>query len=1192
MLTGVNLPAAQLQVAMGIPLDRIPDIRRLFGREPFGDDHIDFELELRNRKSKAVEIQNASQKLVPKETKNALPVFWEKEIADLGLKDGHVIATRITAENPDKGFTPTSGAIREINFRSTENVWGYFSVDSSGSVHEFADSQIGHLFSWGATREIARRRIVLALKEMSIRGDIRTTTEYLVKLLEHYDFVTNAITTSWLDERIRLKDIHMGKVGAGDITPPGATFYKKEKTSNDKGVPAHVNRTAITLEKAKPSMIVESSETKKAKPVDLLDPLIVVLIGAMTEASLLLKKRERTYLGYLARGHLPSKDLLSVSCTITLVLNDVKYNLKVNKTGSMSYIVENLHQQEQSTFAGTANSNAESNALVRRRSRRHRDHLTNLITTQGSVRPLPDGGFLVLVGRGLNMSNQDEKEEARSDSQYLSLQGTTAGTSHVTYRTYSPGEGVRYEIGGQTYIFEEEYDPTVLRCPMAGKLTRYLVANGDNVVKGQAFCEVEVMKMQMPLKVEEDGVISLCIPAGSVLKVNDVLANLTLKDASKVKKADLYQGSLSACLSKNLTLNSKQISQLSSLKSKLLKPNHVKRRSLQILNNVLMGYCVPIPMIRSSLLNLITALEDPRLPFCEFEEELARLTSRLPAPMNSELKRTLYKARKRKLPFPLQSLSKTLQFYIKTLAKLAVKKSNGDSSKKKRGKQLVNAPSILTSAERQQKRVEEEAKLRLLFAPLLNVLRTHSGDRDGSDDVAIWASMDDGISKDGSILGSTQQRSRSHVVDILGDLLSDYLCVEQEFCKGWPFEDVIKYQANGLRTSENEGSANDDGDNDEKKNSAKYGVGENLRPVLHLARSHTQLARKHTVIIAVLKTLKKMALRSFWEHRKTQQQEKEEKDEKTKAKAKSKGGLPSLSDSASSESNAHDIFSTKLVSLLAQLASLGAKDWDNARAYSDITLAARQLLMRYESSSQERWEIFETKLAKATISNLQLLHGSHVLRKSDASTTKPTYRRSQELMHELVNASQSVFDIIVAFFESYNTTEIIARVIALETEKLMLQSNKKIAALEDSKEKPLTKLLIEEVEHVKVKTGLAVQNLLRNTDLSVLQSAEQVQGLSASVSGDNSMQQRIAENHCALLKLSQTALEVYIRRMYRAYHIQDIETDVLPDISSAGQAKNGLSGENPKFAQPMNFLISTFSFTALEVNALPVGITS
>jgi acetyl-CoA carboxylase / biotin carboxylase 1 len=36
-------------------------------------------------------------------------------------------------------------------------VWGYFSVDSSGLVHEFADSQFGHLFATGKDREAARK---------------------------------------------------------------------------------------------------------------------------------------------------------------------------------------------------------------------------------------------------------------------------------------------------------------------------------------------------------------------------------------------------------------------------------------------------------------------------------------------------------------------------------------------------------------------------------------------------------------------------------------------------------------------------------------------------------------------------------------------------------------------------------------------------------------------------------------------------------------------------------------------------------------------------------------------------------------------------------------------------------------------------------------------------------------------------
>jgi len=80
-----------------------------------------------------------------------------------------VIAARITAENPDEGFKPTSGTISRIKFQSTPNVWGYFSVGADGGIHEFADSQFGHLFAKGPTREEARKSLVMALKEIEVR---------------------------------------------------------------------------------------------------------------------------------------------------------------------------------------------------------------------------------------------------------------------------------------------------------------------------------------------------------------------------------------------------------------------------------------------------------------------------------------------------------------------------------------------------------------------------------------------------------------------------------------------------------------------------------------------------------------------------------------------------------------------------------------------------------------------------------------------------------------------------------------------------------------------------------------------------------------------------------------------------------------------------------------------------------------
>ncbi|RVE63621.1 hypothetical protein OJAV_G00138120 [Oryzias javanicus] len=143
MVADVNLPTAQLQIAMGIPLHRIKDIRVLYGLQPWGDCPIDFEA-----------------------------------LSNTPCPRGHVIAARITSENPDEGFKPSSGTVQELNFRSNKNVWGYFKAISN---------------------------MVVALKELSIRGDFRTTVEYLIKLLETESFQHNSIDTGWLDRLIAEK---------------------------------------------------------------------------------------------------------------------------------------------------------------------------------------------------------------------------------------------------------------------------------------------------------------------------------------------------------------------------------------------------------------------------------------------------------------------------------------------------------------------------------------------------------------------------------------------------------------------------------------------------------------------------------------------------------------------------------------------------------------------------------------------------------------------------------------------------------------------------------------------------------------------------------------------------------------------------------------------------------------------------
>nr|XP_033810269.1 acetyl-CoA carboxylase 2 isoform X2 [Geotrypetes seraphini] len=245
MICDVNLPAAQLQIAMGIPLHRIKDIRILYGEKPWADSSISF----------------------LKPVKAPSP-------------RGHVIAARITSENPDEGFKPSSGTVQELNFRSSKNVWGYFSVAAAGGLHEFADSQFGHCFSWGENREEAISNMVVALKELSIRGDFRTTVEYLIKLLETESFQNNDIDTGWLD-----------------------------------------------------LLIAEKVQAEKP------DTMLGVVCGALNVADALFRICMTDFLHSLERGQvLPADTLLNI-VDVELVAESIKYSLKVARQSPTTYVI-------------------------------------------------------------------------------------------------------------------------------------------------------------------------------------------------------------------------------------------------------------------------------------------------------------------------------------------------------------------------------------------------------------------------------------------------------------------------------------------------------------------------------------------------------------------------------------------------------------------------------------------------------------------------------------------------------------------------------------------------------------------------------------------------------------------------------------------------------------------------------------
>ncbi|KAF4635320.1 hypothetical protein G7Y89_g2785 [Cudoniella acicularis] len=250
MVSGVNLPAAQLQVAMGLPLHRIRDIRLLYGADPQTSSEIDFDFSKENSSL-------TQRRPAPK---------------------GHTTACRITSEDPGEGFKPSSGMMHELNFRSSSNVWGYFSVGTAGGIHSFSDSQFGHIFAYGESRSASRKHMVVALKELSIRGDFRTTVEYLIKLLETPAFEDNTITTGWLDELITNK---------------------------------------LTAERP--------------------DPMLAVVCGAVCKAHIASEACIAEYRTSLEKGQVPAKDILKTVFPIDFIYDGHRYKFTATRSSLDSY---------------------------------------------------------------------------------------------------------------------------------------------------------------------------------------------------------------------------------------------------------------------------------------------------------------------------------------------------------------------------------------------------------------------------------------------------------------------------------------------------------------------------------------------------------------------------------------------------------------------------------------------------------------------------------------------------------------------------------------------------------------------------------------------------------------------------------------------------------------------------------------
>ena len=119
--------------------------------------------------------------------------------ADVRL-DGWAVETRIYAEDPYRGFLPSTGRlVRYRPPREGEGVRVDDGVAEGGEVSIFYDPMIAKLITAGATREQAIDRQIEALDGFAIEG-IGHNVDFLSALMQHPRFRAGALTTGFIAE--------------------------------------------------------------------------------------------------------------------------------------------------------------------------------------------------------------------------------------------------------------------------------------------------------------------------------------------------------------------------------------------------------------------------------------------------------------------------------------------------------------------------------------------------------------------------------------------------------------------------------------------------------------------------------------------------------------------------------------------------------------------------------------------------------------------------------------------------------------------------------------------------------------------------------------------------------------------------------------------------------------------------------
>jgi 3-methylcrotonyl-CoA carboxylase alpha subunit len=115
--------------------------------------------------------------------------------------EGHAVEARLYAEDPEKGFLPSTGKLWALDFGAAEGVRIDTGVEEGAEVSPYYDPMIAKVIAHGATRDEALDRLGAALAGTVVAGP-RTNVTFLKALTEAEGFRAGDFDTGFIDRNV------------------------------------------------------------------------------------------------------------------------------------------------------------------------------------------------------------------------------------------------------------------------------------------------------------------------------------------------------------------------------------------------------------------------------------------------------------------------------------------------------------------------------------------------------------------------------------------------------------------------------------------------------------------------------------------------------------------------------------------------------------------------------------------------------------------------------------------------------------------------------------------------------------------------------------------------------------------------------------------------------------------------------